>query len=252
MTNKSFLISVSIFVSTMILVCLIGKRGEPVVLKTNIENLPVEIAGFEATEDIFPDEISKELDTDKYLYRHYQSPDGRNVDLYIGYYGTAKGGRTGHNPYACLAGAGWKIVDSHSIKLDVAYKPKVVEINYILSRKAEKYEVLLYWYQSQRVKVLSSGIQQNLQRFLDRIFHNRNDGAFVQISALADENKIEEISLLIKFFAGRILETLPEYWPVEGEPLSIVSSSVFHKINGLQHDSKLFSDRHTFCWPTKG
>ena len=215
MTSKSFSISVAILVITIAVVVLISQRGEPVVVKTNLENLPVEIEGFKATEDVFPDSVYKELNADKHVYRHYRANNGKQVDLYIGYYGTAKGGRTGHNPYACLPGAGWGIVDSQEVKVRTKYHGDGVDINYVLARKGEIYESVLHWYQSAGDKVLATGIKQNIQRFIGRVFYNRNDGAFVRVSVLAEQRGIEEANLLAKYFAEKVLDLLPQYWPLE-------------------------------------
>jgi EpsI family protein len=215
MTNKSFTISVIILLTTVALAVAISRRGEPVVAKTNLENLPMEIAGYRATEDFFPASVYKELNADKHVYRHYRNADGKQVDLYIGYYGTAKGGRTGHNPYACLPGAGWGIVDSRNVKLRTKYHGDGVDVNYVLARKGEVYESVLHWYQSAGEKVVATGIQQNIQRFIGRVFYNRNDGAFVRVSVLSEQSGIEEANLLAKSFAENILDLLPKYWPLE-------------------------------------
>lgn len=215
MSNKSFTISVVILLSTIVLVALIARRGEPVVLKTNLENLPMDIAGFKATEDVFPDSVYKELNADRHVYRHYRNADGKQIDLYIGYYGTAKGGRTGHNPYACLPGAGWGIVDSRKVRVTSKHYMNGVDINYVLARKGEVYESVLHWYQSAGTKILATGIQQNIERFIGRVFYNRNDGAFVRVSVLADQKGIEEANLLAKSFTEKVLDLLPEYWPLE-------------------------------------
>lgn len=215
MSNKSFCTSLIILLATIALVALISRRGEPIVVKTNLENLPMEIAGYKATEDFFPDSVYKELNADRHVYRHWRNNDGRQVDLYIGYYGTAKGGRTPHNPYGCLPGAGWGIVDSKMVSLKTTYYPEGVTINYILARKGETYESVLHWYQSAGNKVLSTGIQQNIERFIGRTFYNRNDGAFVRVSVFGKEEHLEEADLLTKSFAEKILDLLPEYWPIE-------------------------------------
>jgi EpsI family protein len=197
------------------LVALIATRGEPVVIKTNLENLPMEIAGYRASEDYFPDKVYKELNADRHVYRHYRNGDGKQVDLYIGYYGTAKGGRTPHNPYACLPGGGWGIIDTKHMNLKTNNYPNGVAVNYILARKGETYETVLHWYQSAGNKVLSTGIQQNIERFIGRVFYNRNDGAFVRVSVFGKEANLKEANLLAKSFAEKTLDLLPEYWPVE-------------------------------------
>ena len=98
MSNKSFSVSLILFLVTISLVVAISRRGVPVVVKTNLENLPMEIDGYNAIESYLPDPIHKKLNPDRYLSRYYRGNNGKQVDLYIGYYGTAKGGRTGHNP----------------------------------------------------------------------------------------------------------------------------------------------------------
>jgi len=215
MTNKSFFTSVTILVIAIAFVILISQRGEPTVVKTNLENLPMEIAGYKGTEDFFPDSVYKELNADRHVYRHYRNAEGKAIDLYVGYYGTAKGGRTGHNPYACLPGGGWGIMESGQVSLKTNNYPKGISLNYILARKGETYETVLHWYQSAGNKVLSTGIQQNIERFKGRVFYNRNDGAFVRVSVFGKEESLKEANLLVQSFAEKVLDILPEYWPLE-------------------------------------
>jgi len=215
MSNKTFITSLAIFLTTIALVALIDRRGVPAVVQTNLENLPIEIAEYVAIEDTFPESVYKVLNADRHVYRHYRSNDGRQVDLYIGYYGTAKGGRTGHNPYACLPGAGWGILDTHKVTLKAEQYPDGVDVNYILARKGETFETVLHWYQSAGTKVLATGIHRNIQRFLGRVFHNRNEGAFVRVSVFSREKQLEEASALTKSFAEELLALLPQYWPIE-------------------------------------
>ena len=215
MSKKSFFTSITILVIAIVLVILISQRGEPTVVKTNLENLPMEIAGYKGTEDFFPDSVYKELNADRHVYRHYRNAEGKAIDLYVGYYGTAKGGRTGHNPYACLPGGGWGIVETKKVSLKTNNYPKGVSVNYILARKGETYESVLHWYQSAGNKVLSTGIQQNIDRFIGRTFYNRNDGAFVRVSVFGKGEYLKEANLLAKSFAEKILDLLPNYWPIE-------------------------------------
>jgi EpsI family protein len=215
MTYKPFIISCIFLLMTIGFVSVISFRGEPEVVATNLENLPLEVAGYKATEDFFSEGVYRELNADKHVYRHYRSREGKLIDLYIGYYGTAKGGRTGHNPYACLPGAGWGIQESQAITIEARNYLTGVKVNYLLSRKGDNYQTIIHWYQSAGRKVLPTGIHQNIQRFIGRILHNRNDGAYIQISSLTDRSHIERAKAEIKFFAEEILHLLPEYWPVE-------------------------------------
>jgi EpsI family protein len=214
-SSRTFLIAVSVLALTLVLTLLISTRGLPRVGETNLEKLPMEINGMQGVDDSFPESVYNVLNADKNVYRHYRSPDGRQVDLYIGYYGTAKGGRTAHNPIGCLPSQGWGLQESREIRLKCAYYPDGVPVNYLLSTKGDSSITTIYWYQSTGTKVLSNGIIQNIQRFKDKVFRNRNDGAFVRVTLLSDRDDAGTARAFAATFSERILDLLPSYWPVE-------------------------------------
>jgi len=213
--NRPFIISIVIFFVSIAVVAFVSFRGTPFVVENNLDKIPMEIAGFKATEDFFSEAIYKELNAQAHIYRHYRSNDGKQVDLYIGYYSTARGGRTGHNPIACFSGAGWDFIDISRAELKVKTYPDNIFVNYLLTRKGETFEPTLHWYQSAGTKVLENGIKQNIQRFIGKVIYNRNDGAFVRLSVTTDKDGVGEALITLKQFAVKILELLPEYWPIE-------------------------------------
>jgi EpsI family protein len=215
MSDRAFFISLTVLLTTILLITAIGSRGEPRVVRTNLESLPMVVGDFHGHDDFFPDAVNDALNADKQIYRHYRSDRGEEVDLYIGYYGTAKGGRTGHNPFGCLPGSGWGIVDSYQVRLNPQHYQKEVHVNYVLARKGDTYLSALFWYQSAGNKVLATGIEQNIQRFFDRLLKNRNDGAFVRISVVSPEHQVDEARMLAMGFASKTLDMLPDCWPVE-------------------------------------
>ena len=214
-SNKTFLASVVGMLATMAIVGLFAIRSKPVIVRTNLENLPLEIAGYKGTEDSFPESVYRELNADKHLYRHYQAGDGSRLDLYIGYYGTAKGGRTGHNPYACLPGAGWAIVDAREMGIRNPSGSSEAKVNYVRASRDGTNTVMVHWYQTAGTTVMATGIQQNMERFWGRLLHNRNDGAFVQISTQVPDEQVNAAETKVRDFAGVVLQLLPKYWPVE-------------------------------------
>jgi EpsI family protein len=209
----TFEISAIVLIVTLITIFMMAQRGEPAVVKTNLDNLPMTIGKYTGAVDTFPDSVYKELNADYHIYRHYRSAERIQIDLYIGYYGTAKGGRTGHNPYACLPSAGWAIMETG--KIEIKQHGKKITINSIVALQDDTYDIVLHWYQSDRNRVFASGIQQNIQRFISRILYNRNDGAFVRVSMLSDKNNIGRAQILVKEFAANTLSMLPNYWPIE-------------------------------------
>lgn len=214
-STKSFLYIVLLLLASLVAVVLISLRPKPVVVQTNLENLPMTIAGYTAVEDSFSESIYKELNADKHIYRHYKDQNGNQIDLYIGYYGTAKGGRTGHNPYACLPGGGSAIVETDKIYISQITTGNPVSINYILSRKNEINTIMFHWYQTAGKTVVSSGLRQNIERFKGRVLHNRNDGAFVQLTASTADGDLIKNKHKVEKFAEKILNLLPIYWPNE-------------------------------------
>ncbi len=215
MSKKTFNISLTVLLLTLVAVIGISARKAPAVVRTNLENIPMVIDTYHGEADSFSAEVYAVLSADKHVYRHYRHADGENIDLYIGYYGTAKGGRTGHNPYACLPSSGWAIVDQGRIEVTPENRQDSVQLNYVLARKEDINNIMIHWYQASGSKVLASGVEQNIQRFIGRVLHNRNDGAYVQVSSLSDDSSIAEERERLVEFARRMLMILPDYWPIE-------------------------------------
>jgi len=214
MSNKAFLFSLLLLIFTMAMVGCLSMRQVPVVVQTNLEKLPREIGGYIAVDGNFPEAVYKELNADKNIYRHYLNGNGA-LSLYIGYYGTAKGGRTAHNPYACLPGAGWSILEAKQINATTNNSASGTALNYIRAKRDGVNTVMVHWYQTAGTKVVATGIQQNIERFWGRLLHNRNDGAFVQITAQVQDEDVEPTLSKIENFSGNVVELLPKYWPVE-------------------------------------
>ncbi|BHH86298.1 exosortase C-terminal domain/associated protein EpsI [Desulforhopalus sp. 52FAK] len=214
--NKNFIILATLLFLCAALVLTITRRGEPIVLKTNLENLPMQIAGYQGEQDSFSESVYDTLDADLHIYRHYTIGDETPLSLYIGYYGTIKGGRTGHNPYACLPGAGWGILDTGTVRVFPSYKPAGVDVNFVVAGKGETNNIMLHWYQSAGTKILATGLEQNFQRFIGRVVHNRNDGAYIQVNSLANKKEIPSTKDKLANFVQEVMELLPQHWPEEG------------------------------------
>ena len=101
------------------------------------------------------------------------------------------------------------------VYLKQAATGKRVPINYVLARKDGTDTILLHWYQTAGNKVVSTGVMQNIERFSGRILKNRNDGAFVQITASTADGDVSRTKERVERFAEIILAQLPNYWPEE-------------------------------------
>jgi len=231
MKNSHFITSVTLLLLTIATIFGTVSRGMPVVIHKNLDQFPKELMNMFACEIPMSQGIVDELKSDVYIFRKY-IPKLRSTEnfscesslilvnsapitIYIGYYGTAKGGRTPHNPYACFPSSGWGIVKTNTVIVRPEGYTKPVQLNYLLIQQGNVFKTVLHWYQSAGNKVLKSGLDQNIQRFIGRVLYNRNDGAFVQITADTDLKRISQGEELTTTFAKKVLTLLPQYWPEE-------------------------------------
>ncbi|WP_136514433.1 exosortase C-terminal domain/associated protein EpsI [Geomonas edaphica] len=213
--KRTFIVTAALLLLTGVVVARVALRPAPVVLATNLENLPRQLGGYSGVDDRFPEEVYRVLNADMNLYRHYTDRSGNRLNLYIGYYGTAKGGRTGHNPYACLPGAGFAVVDTGTSLIGKVRSEGEVPVNYLRARNGGVSIVMLHWYQTAGNVVLDKGWKQNVERFWGRIARNRNDGAYVQVDMEAAEEAVPKTRQQLERFSEMVLDQLPRYWPVE-------------------------------------
>ncbi len=98
---------IGLFVALGLIIYLSG-RSMPEVVEKRLLDLPYTIGPWVGKEFSLDKLIINELDTDVYVARNYMN-ENYLITLYIGYYGTKKGGRTGHNPNSCYPSSGWSI-----------------------------------------------------------------------------------------------------------------------------------------------
>ncbi len=231
MKNSHFITSVILLLLTIVTIFALAGRGMPVVIHKNLDQFPEELMNMFAYEIPMSQRIVDELRSDVYIFRKYvpklqstenlsresslTGDDSAPITLYIGYYGTAKGGRTPHNPYACFPSAGWGIIKTNTVIVRPEGYIKPVQLSYLLIQQGNVFKTVLHWYQSAGNKVLKSGFDQNIQRFIGRVFYNRNDGAFIRVTVDTDSKGIGLGEELTTRFAKKVLTLLPQYWPEE-------------------------------------
>lgn len=207
----AFVISVAFLVIAGAIAFPIAWGSDVVVTEINLDQLPRYVMGFDGRDDRFEESVYRILNADYHVLREYRRADGRNVWLYVGYYGTAKGGRPSHVPQSCYTGQGFSIVEWTKTAL-----PSQVEgwVNKMHVKRGNVHQLVLFWHQS-RDTILADGVEQNLHRFKNRLFYNRDDGALVRLSTTMNPDNKAEAMALLQDFAGEILKLLPAYWPEE-------------------------------------
>jgi EpsI family protein len=177
---KSWRITCLALVLTLGPAALASRRGEVRVTDQRLDSLPRQLGPWSGEDHRFDDKVYKALNADANLLRMYTG-GGADLWLYIGYYGTEKGGRTGHLPRHCYPGSGWEIERmGRETVAGPGGDPR--HVNTILVRRGEERRLALYWIHAGGDRVLDSGWRMNVTRLFRRIAENRDDGAFVRIS----------------------------------------------------------------------
>ena len=106
---------------------LVGASAWTLKLAGNLEVDTRELAqlapslGSWSSEDVpVDDDVARMLRADFNVQRAYRHSLGDVVFLYVGYYGTARGGRPEHTPWVCYPSTGWEILASRVVSVDAA------------------------------------------------------------------------------------------------------------------------------------
>ncbi|MCP5041099.1 MAG: EpsI family protein [bacterium] len=158
--------------------------------------------------------VAEMLDADFNVQRIYEHPVGGGLMwLYVGYYGTQRGGRPEHTPWTCYPSNGWDIVRKDVIELDPNSDFRANEI--LVEREGEQ-RLVHFWYQSYRRHGMLGDFDQAIERLRNRVFDGRADGSLVRLSTPIDGPDSEDSArVLLKQFAQSLAPLLRDHWPEE-------------------------------------
>jgi EpsI family protein len=183
---------------------------------TPLSGLPLRVGSWQGAEEPVQGGVEEMLAADFNLQRSYLHPVGGIVWLYVGYYGTERGGRPEHTPWACYPSNGWAVLDPAEVLVDAATQRRANEI--VVEKDGER-RLVHFWYRSSRRSGMLGGFDQAVERVLGRILTGRADGSLVRLSAPLDASvggadREQARSRLISF--GQLLvPLLSEHWPSE-------------------------------------
>ncbi len=177
-----------------------------------LETLPAEIGVWQSIDIPLEETVEAMLRADFNLQRVYVHPLGHQVELYVGYYSTERGGRPEHTPWACYPSAGFEILSSDVVLVDRRRNLRANEI--VVEREGDRH-LVHFWFRSFRETGLLDGIDQVRDRLVGRLSDGRSDGALVRVSTpLRSEGADYARGRLISL-GTRIDQLLEERWPVE-------------------------------------
>lgn len=202
--------------SALMILTVIGLRflthGDEISPKKPLSTFPEQIGEWVGKEERFYARVYDILGVDDSILSSYQTSDGRQVQLYIGFYQSQREGDIIHSPKNCMPGSGWNITQTSIEKLNLsrANHGKIKVIKLVLEKGVQK-SVVLYWFQS-RGRIISSEYRQKIFLVWDAIFKHRTDGSFVRLIAPVLQSEAET-TMYMKHFAQQLFPILEEYLP---------------------------------------
>lgn len=157
--------------------------------------------------------VESVLDADANVQRAYtHAVTGDLVWLYVGYYGTARGGRPEHTPRGCYTGAGWAIEATRTLAVPGSERLRVNE--YRVAREGRE-RLVHFWYRSHRRTGMVGGLDQNLDRIAGRLLHGRADGALIRLSTPLPDGDVPAARSRLQALAAAVDPLIAERWPEE-------------------------------------
>lgn len=176
-----------------------------------LSQFPLEIGPWRGVSSQMDEKVYNILGVEDYIMANFSKGPGQAVNIYVGFYQSQSKGDLIHSPKNCMPGAGWNIVQSSVIPIDLPKSGKTIKIARLLLNKDGQKQVVYYWFQS-RGRIISSEYMQKIWLVLDSITKNRTDGSFVRLIAPVIKNETETEVLLTQF-ADEVYPTLNQFIP---------------------------------------
>ena len=149
---------------------------------------------------------------DSFLCR-YRTLDGRQLELYIGFYQSQREGDLIHSPKNCMPGSGWNIVKTSIEEIIIPhFGDRNIKVNKLVTQNGSQQQVALYWFQS-RGRIIASEYMQKIYLVIDSITKHRTDGSLIRIISPSMYQNGKNTEDDLKDFANMLIPILQNYIP---------------------------------------
>jgi len=176
------------------------------------EGLVHDLQGWTGQESFLEPEVLDTLRASDYFSAHYRNErNSEGLELYIAYYGKQGIGTSIHSPANCIPGGGWKISENKLI--DISLENTKLPVSKMLIEKGNNKLLVYYWF-SQRGRIINSQYGAKFYLFVDSILKNRSDGALIRITApLPSGTSESEVDAKIQSFLKKAYPAIEHHIP---------------------------------------
>ena len=176
-------------------------RSAPAVDPPDLESIPRSLGGYSASDEYISPKSLQVLGADLTLARSYTDGDGREIDLFIGYFARQQENSQIHSPKHCYPGAGWDIISEGRIDLDIDGLDSPAR-KLVISNGTDR-QIVVYWF-SMRGMMIPGEFSLKWRQMTSALLGRPQAAFFIRFSAPLPPGKDEEVEKEMVEFVGAI------------------------------------------------
>ncbi len=193
-------ILIGIFSSVALVIALYIYDGKKSIQKVNIQNFPVQFAGWSG-QDVPVDERTYQLlqvDEESMLFRHYRYRDREDKLVELCIVAGMNNRESFHPPEVCYSGRGTDFIDEGLETVEVSDGSTIKANRLVMDIRGQK-QAVLYWYTAGK-RNTPNYYKQQLYIVFDELRYRQSKGALVRISAPVDGENVRGAIAKLKEF----------------------------------------------------
>ena len=188
------------------------QRPGPASDVASLRELPPQVADWRAIDIPIEQDVADMLRADLNVQRAYVHPQGYVVYVYVGYYGTTRGGTPEHTPELCYPAQGWAILERDSI--EIAGADGFAAREFVVEKEGDR-RLVHFWYRTADATGIRSTAALRWKHFWARLAAGRGDGALVRLDTPIEGDDVAGARLKLLPMDRAIESAVSEVWPTE-------------------------------------
>jgi EpsI family protein len=194
---------------TLASVVVFGRENRVIPTIKPLGSVPASLGDWKMVSDeVFGENILKNLSPTDYLSRTYRDPKGRYASVYVGYHDGGKSGAI-HSPRLCLPGSGWNSVVERESVLKTASGE--IPLVYAIYQKGDQSRLFLYWFRVAGENI-SNPFELKARELLSSLTERRKDTVLIRVDVpiyLSEEDSLSIASGFIDSLYPELDAILP-------------------------------------------